>query len=56
MDFDDLMPCGECDRCGEYLDHSEAWFCEKCNYGIHGSCRDEDGDCPNCGWQDKYEY
>jgi len=40
-ELEDLMPCGECCVCSEYLDHSDAGFCETCNQGFHwGMCGD----------------
>ena len=30
MDFEDMMPVGECVVCNTQLDHSEAGFCKSC--------------------------
>lgn len=32
---DDMMPCGECSVCGEYLDHCDLGVCATCGSGFH---------------------
>ncbi len=57
MSFENLMPIGNCIVCGEYLDHSEAGFCETCGQGFHwGDCGDWDDQehkCDNCKTENK---
>ena len=52
MDFEDLMPIGNCTVCNEYLDHSDAGFCETCGQGFHwakcGQWGDSGHECNNC--------
>lgn len=51
-DPEDLMPCGECCVCNEYLDHSDAGFCEHCGSGFHwndcGTWEKNKHTCQNC--------
>jgi len=37
-DIDDMMPCGECSVCYEYLDHRDLVFCEECKKAVHRQC------------------
>jgi len=52
MDFEDAMPIGNCTVCDEYLDHSDAGFCETCGQGFHwGKCGqwgDSGHECKSC--------
>jgi hypothetical protein len=35
MNPDDMMPCGNCAVCGEYLDHRHLGVCARCGNGFH---------------------
>ena len=52
MDFDDLMPVGECIVYDRQLDHSEAGFCSRCKgpfcWGDCGGWFNGEHTCNNC--------
>jgi len=37
MDYEDLMPVGDCCVCGDMVDHSEMGNCETCGGVFHWS-------------------
>ncbi len=48
MDPEDLMPCGTCPVCSEYLDHRDFVLCDRCKQAVHSQCCDEQWVCRDC--------